>query len=107
MHLALETNAVKTCVRYTLHVIGIVYVNHSSLEAFLSCRLTLLDYKPGVRPIGIGEELRQTIGKAVLYMYVIGDICDAAGSLQLCAGHDNGIEAAIHSLWATVDDPAT
>ena len=45
------------------------YVNPSSLEAFLSCRLIPLDKKPGVRPIGIGEVLRRIIGKAVLYVY--------------------------------------
>ena len=82
------------------------YVNPSSLEAFLSCRPIPLDKKPGVRPIGIGEMLWQIIGKAILY--VIGvDIHDAVGSLQLCAGHDNGIEAAIHAMREVLDDPAT
>ena len=82
------------------------YINPSSLEAFLSCRLIPLDKNPGVRPIGIGEVLRRIIGIAVLY--IIGDdIHDAVGSLQLCTGHDNGIEAAIHAMRKVVDNPAT
>ena len=81
------------------------YVYPSSLEAFLLSCLIPLDKKPGVRPF-VGEVLRGIIGKAVLY--VIGDdIGDPVGSLQLCAGHDNGIEAGIQVMWAVVDNPAT
>eukprot|EP00117_Sycon_ciliatum_P021974 scpid30325/ scgid3859/ len=50
-----------------------------------------LNKNPGVRPIGIGEVMRRVVGKAILY--VIGqDIQEAAGTLQLCAGQDCGIE---------------
>ena len=50
--------------------------------------------------------LQQIIVKAILY--VIGDdIHDAVSSLQLCAGHDNGIEATIHAMQEVVDNPAT
>ena len=40
-------------------------------------------------------------------MFIGDDIRDAVGSLQLCAGHDNGIEAAIHAMRAVVDNPMT
>ena len=56
-----------------------------------------MDKDPGVRPIGVGEVVRRVIAKAVLS--VIGaDIQQAAGPLQLCAGHISGVEAAIHSM---------
>ena len=36
------------------------------LEAFQSCRLIPLDKNPGLRPIGVGEVLRRTVGKVIL-----------------------------------------
>ena len=63
----------------------------------MACRLVALDKNPGVRPIGIGEVVRRIIAKAVLSV-VGGDIQQAAGALQLCAGQISGVEAAIHSM---------
>ena len=37
----------------------------SLFESFEACRLILLDKQPGLRPIGVGEVLRRTAGKAV------------------------------------------
>ena len=67
------------------------------LSAFLACRLIALNKCPGVRPIGICETSRRIISKAILSA-IKGDIQDAAGSLQLCAGQIAGIEAAIHFM---------
>ena len=67
------------------------FVDHKGLSAFLACRLIAIDKCPGVRPIGICETARRIISKA-------GDIQDAAGSLQLCAGQIAGIEAAVHFM---------
>ena len=50
-----------------------------------ACRLIALNKNPGVRPIGICEVVRRIISKAILSI-TSGDIQDAAGSLQLCAG---------------------
>ena len=62
-----------------------------------------LDKNPGVRPIGVGEVVRRIIAKAVLS--IIGpDIQRAAGPLQLCAGQNCGVEAAIHSMMSIFDD---
>lgn len=45
-----------------------------------------MDKNLGVRPIGVGEVVRSIIAKAVLS--IVGtDIQQAAGPLQLCAGH--------------------
>ena len=52
---------------------------------------------PGVRPIRICETPRRIIAKAVLFA-TKGDIQDAAGSMQLCAGQISGIEAAIRAM---------
>ena len=68
-----------------------------SLAPFLACRLIALDKCPGVRPIGIGETVRRIIARAVLVI-TRGDIQDAAGSTQLCAGQIAGCEAAVHSV---------
>ena len=47
-----------------------------------------------MRPIGICEVVRRIIAKAILSI-TRGDIQDAAGSVQLCAG---GTEAAVHTM---------
>ena len=62
-----------------------------------------LDKKPGVWPIGIGEVLRRIVGKAILRI-LRDDITEAVGSLQLCAGHDGGVEAAIHAMTSIFKD---
>lgn len=67
------------------------------LSAFTACRLVPLDKNPGVRPIGIGEVSRRIIAKVVLKI-ISRDIQLAAGPLQTCAGHECGIEAAVHAM---------
>lgn len=51
----------------------------------------------GVRPIGICETVGRIIAKAILSV-IGGDIQDAAGSMQLCAGQMAGTEAAVHAM---------
>ena len=63
----------------------------------LACRLIALYKCPGVRPIGIGDTARRIISKAVLAI-TRGDIQEATGSFQLCAGQISGCEAAVHSV---------
>ena len=69
----------------------------SLLEAFTSCRLIPLDKNPGIRPIGVGEVLRRIVGKTVSG-FLKEKIKEAAGPLQVCAGHNAGAEAAIHAM---------
>ena len=79
---------------------------------FTSSRLIPLDKgcdalgKPGVRPIGIGEVLRQIISKSVLSL-LKADVQMAAGTLQMCTGVKSGIEASILMANATWEDPST
>ena len=66
-------------------------------RALMACRLVAMDKRPGVRPVGIGETLRQAITKLIIK--TVGDQAKAAcGSLQLCAGLEAGIEEANHAV---------
>ena len=79
------------------HQLSSSHVDPNGLSTFVACRLIPLDKSPGVRHIGIGETCRQIASKAIFS--VIGeDVLDAVGPLQLCAGQDNGCEAAVHSI---------
>ena len=73
------------------------YVDPEGLSSFTACRLIALDKNPGVQPIGIGETVRRTIGKAVLGI-LKEDVQRATGYIQLCAGQECGSEAAIHAM---------
>ena len=72
-------------------------VDPSSLSALVAGRLIALNKCPGIRLIGIGETLRRLISRTVAYV-LKEDIKQAAGPLQLCAGHQSGCEAAIHAM---------
>lgn len=82
------------------------FVDFSCIEALSACRLIPLNKNPGVRPIGIGEVLRRIICKSILTI-INDEIKISAGSFQLCAGHEAGCEAAIHSMNEIIsnDDP--
>ena len=70
------------------------WVDYSALMAYI---LVSLDKFPGVRPIGIGYTLRQSITTLVMrvegYHAKIG-----CGSLQLWSGLDTSIEGAAHAV---------
>ena len=63
----------------------------------MACRLVVLDKRPGVRLVGIGETLRRDLTKLVMraagYQAKI-----ACGNLQLCVGLEAGIEGATHAV---------
>lgn len=69
----------------------------SLLEGLTSCRLIPLDKNPEIRPIGVGEVLRRIVGKTIAG-FLKEEIKQAAGNLQVCAGHSAGSEAAIHAM---------
>ena len=78
----------------------------SLLEAYKSCRLIPLNKDPGIRPIGIGEVLRRIVGKTVSG-FLKEEIKEAAGPLQVCAGHSAGAEAAIHGMSQVFEEEGT
>ena len=82
------------------------FVDPKGLSALVACRLIALDKCPGVRPIGIGETARRIIGKAIV-VAISDDIQDAAGPLQVCAGHLSGCEAAVHAMRKVFEAPDT
>ncbi len=84
----------------------ITYVDPESIAPFVACRLIALDKNPGVRPIGIGNTARIIIAKSVL-MIIKGDIQEAAGTTQLCAGQISGIEAAVHATRTSYENEET
>ncbi len=76
--------------------ISTTYADPNGLSPFLACRLIALNKNPRVRPIGVCETARRIMAKAILFIPQ-GDIQDADGSLQLCAGQIAGAEAAVHT----------
>ncbi|PFX13573.1 hypothetical protein AWC38_SpisGene22326, partial [Stylophora pistillata] len=74
------------------------YIDRSTIEPLLASRLIPLDKGEGaVRPIGVAEVIRRICRKCVMNI-AKGDVVDASGSLQLCAGKKSGSEAAIHAV---------
>ena len=55
------------------------------------------------RPIGVGETARRIIDKAIMKV-LKEDILEAAGTYQLCAGHESGCEVAVHEMRQIFDD---
>ena len=82
------------------------YVEPTSLQAFLACRLIPINKNPGVRPIGVCEVLRRIVGKVI--MKVVGnDVLQATGPIQLCSGQEAGAEAAVHAMRTLFEQEGT
>ena len=81
---------------FTRNLLKIAY-HPSLLEGYTSSRLIPRDKYRGIRPIGVGEVLRRTVGKTIAG-FLKEEIKDAAGPLQVCAGHSAGSEAVIHDM---------
>ena len=78
-------------------------IETQTIEAFLFCSLIPLEKSPGLRPIGVGEVLRRIAGKVIVSV-LKNDVINCTGSLQVCAGHEAGIEAAVHVLNSFYND---
>ena len=83
------------CVTRLRHAL-VALLPHTSIQRHWR-RSSPLTSRRGVRLIGIGEVARRIVGKAVLPV-TEKDIQGAAGTLQLCAGQECGIKAAIHAM---------
>ena len=95
-----------TAVSLTAQRLVTEYVDPEGIEALLANRGIAIDKCPGLRPVGVGEIVRRVIGKAV--MEITGkSVQESVGSLQLCAGHPVGVEAAIHSMRGFLDDESS
>ena len=79
------------------------FVDPHALAPFLACRLIALDKHSGVRPISICEVPCRIIAKAVL-SEVRGDVLEAVGVHQLCAGQIAGVESAINAVGQCFED---
>ena len=84
---ALATLTRRLCTEYT-----------ATIEPILAIGLIPLDKGNGkVRLIGVGIVIRRIIGKCVTKV-AKQDILGSSGSLQVCAGHKSGSEAAVHAM---------
>ena len=67
------------------------YPPWAAYRALMACRLVMLDKRPGVRPVGIGETIYWALAKLV--MRAAGDQAKTVcGNLQLCARLEARIE---------------
>ena len=83
------------------------FIDPLGIEAILVNRLIPLGKGEGaVWPIGVGEVIRRIMGKCVMHVTKPDDI-NASGSLQVCAGHKSGSEAAIHAMRSIFDADET
>ena len=79
------------------------YVDPHGISSLVACRLIALDKSPGVRPVGIGETLRQLVSKAVLW--VVQEYIQAAvGCHQLCTGQEAAREAGVYAMRTLLED---
>ena len=63
----------------------------------MSSHLVASDKWPGVRPIEIGEALRQILCKVVA-LATHSDFVEVCGVTQFCSGLQIGMEGAIHAV---------
>ena len=68
-----------------------------AIDTFLSCRLILLDWKPRLRPTGVGEFLRRIAGN-VIASVLKKDLIKSTDTLPVFAELEAAMEAAIHSI---------
>ena len=98
--LSLLSSSTKLCeaIAIMTRTLCTTFIDPATIEPLVASRLIPLDKGEGaVRPIGVGEVIRRIIGKCVVNI-AKGDVVEASGSLQLCAGQKAGSEAAIHAM---------
>ena len=79
------------------------FIDPLNIEAILANRHIPLDKGEGApQPIGVGDVLRRLMGKCVMHV-TKPDVIDASASLQVCARHKSGSEAAIHAMRGIFD----
>ena len=74
----------------------------SDISALLTHRGLMLDKKPGLRPIGVGEVLQRILARSVAWV-TKGDVTQESGADNLAGGLKSGIEGGVHAMkefWA-------
>ena len=94
-------NLRKTCAKIA-KLIATETIAPSHLRPYNAFRLIPLGKKPGVRPIGVDEILRRTIGRCIARC-ASADLKHLGSNIQLCLGKKSGIEHAIHTLREEFD----
>ena len=81
-------------------------VETHTIEVFLACRLIFLNKNAGLRPVKIGEVARRIVGK-VIVLVLKEDVIKCTGMLQVRAGQEVSIEAALYSMNMIYEDENT
>jgi hypothetical protein len=99
--LMLDYGAASTKFNESLAALGNRIANQdvpfADIRALGACRLVPLDKKPGVRPIGIGNDIRRLLAKAMAELTGV-DLETVLGTDQLCIRMPGATEAGIHAL---------
>ena len=67
------------------------------MEGFTAARLIILDKRPGVRPIAVGEVFRRIISRAIMQI-VETDVVGITVPHQLCVGVPSACEIGVHHI---------
>ena len=78
-------------------------VEWSHIRALMPSRLIALDKCCGIRPIAIGEKLRQIVCKALAFA-TGSDVAELCEVSQLCSGLEAGMEGAVHAIRELFED---
>ena len=78
-------------------------IDPNTIDALVVCNLIPLNKNPGVRPIGVEENLRHIMGKTIGWA-LKHDIQIAAGPLQVATVVESGAEPAIHVMRTVFED---
>ena len=92
-----STNMCKLVAKFAKRWLATSLIPPDDLIAYNGCRLVALYKCPGVRPIGIGEEMRRITGRIIVDC-IWQDLTSLGENMQLCLRQKFVIEHAIHSL---------
>ena len=82
MHYDSHCECLRDAVTALAHRLANTITPWKDIQAFVSNHLVALDKCPGIRPIGIRESLRHSVGKAICYA-TCDDLTVLCGSNQL------------------------
>ena len=89
-------NDLRKVIASLIKKICIEEIDDSSLSPLMASRLVPLNKNSSLRPIGVGQVLRQMMGKVVVSAF-FEDVTTPSSDAQMC-GRSSGSEAAIHAM---------
>ena len=89
-------NDLRKVIASLIKKICIEEIDDSSLSPLMTSRLVPLNKNSSLRPIGVGQVLRQVMGKVAVSAF-FEDVTTPSSDAQIC-GRSSGSEAAIHAM---------